>query len=108
MQPTYLWESTADAADSPSIPLSFCCSQLDDSEASVELHEARGTYNIVVHRVVRHEEIPAHAHQVRFGCELSIPGTDYLVREESVYEHQGTGRGESVREKGRIRERTRL
>ena len=75
------------------IPLSSCFrSQLDDSEASVELHEARGTYNIVVHRVVRHEEIPAP--QVRFGCELSIPGTDYLVREESVYEHQGRGRGE--------------
>ena len=67
-------------------------SQLDDSEASVELHEARGTYNIVVHRVVSHEEIPAP--QVRFGCELSIPGTDYLVREESVYEHAGRGRGE--------------
>ena len=76
-------------------PSSHCCSrfsQLDDSEASVELHESRGTYNIVVHRVVRHEEIPAP--QVRFGCELSIPGTDYLVREESVYEHQGRGRGE--------------
>ena len=74
-------------------PSSYCSfSQLDDSEASVELHEARGTYNIVVHRVVRHEEIPAP--QVRFGCELSIPGTDYLVREESVYEHQGRGRGE--------------
>ena len=56
------------------------------------LHEARGTYNIVVHRVVRHEEIPAP--QVRFGCELSIPGTDYVVREESVYEHGGRGRGE--------------
>ena len=64
-------------------------SQLDDSEASVTLHETRGTYNIVVHRVVRHEEIPAP--QVRFGCELSIPGTDYVVREESVYEQGGRG-----------------
>ena len=67
-------------------------SQLDDSEASVTLHETRGTYNIVVHRVVSHDEIPAP--EVRFGCELSIPGTDYRVREESVYEHSGGGTGE--------------
>merc|ERR1719367_1427339 len=79
--------SARDVFPLPRIKLTWGPYQLDDSEASVELHEARGTYNIVVHRVVSHDEIPAP--EVRFGCELSIPGTDYRVREESVYEHSG-------------------
>lgn len=81
--------SARDVFPLPRIKLTWGPYQLDDSEASVTLHETRGTYNIVVHRVVRHEEMPAP--QVRFGCELSIPGTDYVVREESVYEHGGRG-----------------
>ena len=47
-----------------------------------------GTFDVVVHRVVSHSDLPSVAENV-FGCELSIPGTDYSVREESVYRHAG-------------------
>ncbi len=60
----------------------------------------RGTYNVIVHRVVSHAElVPSSASsssETKFGCELTIPGTDYVVREESVYAHHGfTGGGGS-------------
>lgn len=77
------------------VSLQFC-SQLDDSEASVTTSNGGegdvddinriDTYDIVVHRVIDHAEIPQ---KTTLGCELTIPGTDYTVREESVYQHRG-------------------
>ena len=67
---------------------SFPYSQLDDSEASVS-RDYVGYYDIVVHRVVDHADIPR---TTTFGCELTIPGTDYRVREQSVYHHSSHGR----------------
>ena len=70
-------------------------SQLDDSEASVTTSssgEEEGenntidTFDIVVHRVVDHAEIPQ---KTTFGCELTIPGTAYNVKRKSVYQHRG-------------------
>ncbi len=64
-------------------------SQLDDSEASVSSLSS-GAFAVVVHRLVRHEELPSR--DTLFGCELSIPGvpeTEYRVREEALYRHAG-------------------
>ena len=41
---------------------------------------------MVIHKVLEHEELPA---ETVFGCELSIPGTTYVVREEAIYHHRG-------------------
>lgn len=70
----------------PQIKLTWGPYQLDDSEASVTPHEEEGTFNIVVHRVISHDDLPS---ETLLGCELSIPGTNYLVREESLYRHRG-------------------
>ena len=40
----------------------------------------------MVHRVVDHSEIPQHT---KFGCELTIPGTEYKEVKESPYRHRG-------------------
>ena len=40
----------------------------------------------MVHRVVDHSEI---AQQTTFGCELTIPGTEYHHKEQSPYKHRG-------------------
>ena len=71
-------------------------SQLDDSEASVTTSSSGeeeenntntiDTFDIVVHRVVDHSEIPQHT---KFGCELTIPGTEYKEIKESPYKHRG-------------------
>ena len=71
-------------------------SQLDDSEASVTTSSSGeeeenntstiDTFDIVVHRVVDHSEIPQHT---KFGCELTIPGTEYKEVKESPYRHRG-------------------
>jgi len=59
---------------------------LDDSEASLTSadHE-NGAFDIVVHRLIDHEELPS---ETIFGCVLTIPGTSYRVREESIYRHR--------------------
>ena len=58
-------------------------SEFDDSEAQVL--EFNNRYDIVVHRRVNHSEIPP---ETVFGCVLRIPGTDYEIREESIYKHR--------------------
>jgi hypothetical protein len=65
----------------------FRRSQLDDSEASLtEAEDFKGAYDIVVHRLIDHADLPA---ETIFGCVLTIPGTSYRVREESIYRHRG-------------------
>ena len=85
--------SLAKIGEKKSLTYSFycCCSQLDDSEASVT-RDFVGFYDIVVFRVVDHADIPRKS---TFSCELTIPGTDYRVREQAVYQHNTHG-GEST------------
>ena len=64
---------------------------MDDSEASVT-RDFVGFYDMVVFRVVDHADIPRKS---TFSCELTIPGTDYRVREQAVYQHNTHG-GEST------------
>ena len=75
--------------------MKLCFSQLDDSEASVTTSSsgqeegdknAIDTFDIVVHRVVDHAEIPQ---KTTFGCELTIPGSTKVYRESKVYHHRG-------------------
>lgn len=44
------------------------------------------SYDVVIHKTLAHSELPS---ETVFGCELSIPGTEYLVREEAIYHHRG-------------------
>ena len=60
---------------------------MDDSEASVT-RDFVGYYDMVVFRVVDHADIPRKS---TFSCELTIPGTDYRVREQAVYQHNTHG-----------------
>ena len=39
-------------------------------------------YDIIVHRLVDHSELPS---EIEFGCVLTIPGTNYEIREKSIY-----------------------
>ena len=41
---------------------------------------------VTIHKVLEHEELPT---ETVFGCEVSIPGTEYYVREEAIYHHRG-------------------
>ena len=44
------------------------------------------SFDVLIHKTLEHSELPA---ETVFGCELSIPGTEYLVREEAIYHHRG-------------------
>jgi len=78
----------------PQIKLLRGSYQLDDSEASVTTSSSGegdenttiDTFDIVVHRVVNHSEIP---NKTIFGCELTIPGTEYKAERKSEYQHRG-------------------
>ena len=62
----------------------FIYSELDDSEALIQATSnnfSRG-YDIIVHRLVDHSELPS---EIEFGCVLTIPGTNYEIREKSIY-----------------------
>lgn len=61
----------------------YSCSEFDDSEAFME--KSQNGYDILVHRLVEHSELPP---ETVFGCVLTIPGTNYEIREESVYKHR--------------------
>ena len=45
-----------------------------------------GSYDVTIHKTLEHKELPA---ETVFGCELSLPGTEYFVREEAIYHHRG-------------------
>ena len=74
----------------------FSNSQLADTEASVTTSSSGAedgnsdtidTFDIVVHRVVDHSEIPQ---KTTFGCELTIPGfPKYKTEKKSYYSHRG-------------------
>merc|ERR1711997_783045 len=68
----------------PQIKLTKGHFELDDSEALIQATSnnfSRG-YDIIVHRLVDHSELPS---EIEFGCVLTIPGTNYEIREKSIY-----------------------
>ena len=55
-------------------------------EDHTNVNHLEDSYEVVIHKVLEHEELPA---ETVFGCEVSIPGTEYYVREEAIYHHRG-------------------
>ena len=55
-------------------------------EDDVIVNHMEESYEVIIHKVLEHEELPA---ETVFGCEVSIPGTEYYVREEAMYHHRG-------------------
>ena len=45
-----------------------------------------GSYDVMIHKTLEHEELPA---ETVFGCEITIAGTEYFLREEAIYHHRG-------------------
>ena len=68
----------------PTVKLSWGMFEL--FEDHMQVNPLADSYEVVIHKVLEHEELPA---ETVFGCELSIPGTTYAVREEAIYHHRG-------------------
>jgi hypothetical protein len=68
----------------PTVKLSWGMFEL--FEDHMQVNPLEDSYEVVIHKVLEHEELPA---ETVFGCELSIPGTPYMVREEAIYHHRG-------------------
>ena len=68
----------------PNIKLTWGSFALFEDSFIVTPHNA--SFDILIHKTLEHSELPS---ETVFGCELSIPGTEYLVREEAIYHHRG-------------------
>ena len=55
-------------------------------EDGVLVSHQEDNYEVIIHKVLEHEELPA---ETVFGCEVTLPGTEYYVREEAMYHHRG-------------------
>ena len=55
-------------------------------EDAVMISPREGSYDVIIHKTLEHEELPA---ETVFGCEITIPGTEYFLREEAIYHHRG-------------------
>ena len=72
-------------------------------EDGIEVNPTDDSYDVTIHKTVEHEELPA---ETVFGCEVSIPGTEYRVRQEAIYHHRG--REEQERKQIKVLEEKRL
>ena len=68
----------------PSVKLTW--GEFELIEDAVAVTPQEGSYDVVIHKTLEHEELPA---ETIFGCEISLPDTDYFVREEAIYHHRG-------------------
>ena len=68
----------------PTAKLTWGAFELFEDHTEVTHHD--DSYEVIIHKVLEHEELPA---ETVFGCEVSIPGTEYYVREEAIYHHKG-------------------
>ena len=68
----------------PVVKLTWGAFELFEDNTAVE--HLTDSYEVVVHKVLEHEELPA---ETVFGCEVTVPGTEYYVREEAIYHHRG-------------------
>ena len=73
-------------------------------EDAVMITPREGSYDILIHKTLEHDELPA---ETVFGCEVTIPGTEYFLREEAIYHHRGKRSSDmaKIAELERIRER---
>ena len=68
----------------PNIKLTWGSFALFEDDLVITPHN--DSYDVLIHKTLEHRELPS---ETVFGCELSIPGTEYLVREEAIYHHRG-------------------
>lgn len=68
----------------PNVKLTWGNFELIEDAIVVTPHE--GSYDVVIYKTLDHEELPA---ETIFGCEVSIPETEYFLREEAIYHHRG-------------------
>ena len=73
-------------------------------EDAVLITPREGSYDVLIHKTLEHDELPA---ETVFGCEVTIPGTEYFLREEAIYHHRGKRGADMARieELERMRER---
>ena len=69
----------------PSIKLTWGSFALFE-DSMVVTPRGNASLDVLIHKTLEHSKLPA---ETVFGCELSIPGTEYLVREEAIYHHRG-------------------
>ena len=68
----------------PSVKLTWGDFELIEDGVAVTPRE--GSYDVMIHKTLEHEELPA---ETVFGCEISLPDTEYFLREEAIYHHRG-------------------
>ena len=68
----------------PTVKLTWGTFQL--IEDAVVITPREGSYDVMIHKTLEHEELPA---ETVFGCEITIAGTEYFLREEAIYHHRG-------------------
>ena len=68
----------------PSVKLTWGSFELIEDAVAITPRE--GSYDVLIHKTLEHEELPA---ETVFGCEISLPDTEYFVREEAIYHHRG-------------------
>lgn len=68
----------------PNVKLTWGNFELIEDAVVVTPHE--GSYDVVIFKTLDHEELPS---ETVFGCEVSIPDTEYYLREEAIYHHRG-------------------
>ena len=67
----------------PSVKLTWGDFELIEDAVAITPRE--GSYDVLIHKTLEHEELPA---ETIFGCEISLPDTEYFVREEAIYHHR--------------------
>ena len=86
----------------PSVKLTW--GEFELIEDAVSITPREGSYDVVIHKTLEHEELPA---ETIFGCEISLPDTEYFVRQEAIYHHRGRRSAEmkQIKELEEIRRR---
>ena len=86
----------------PTVKLTWASFEL--IEDAVMITPREGSYDVIIHKTLEHEELPA---ETVFGCEVTIPGTEYFLREEAIYHHCGKRHSdmEKIAELEEIRQR---
>ena len=70
----------------PNVKLTWGAFDLFADRMTAEVNPNSECYEVTIHKVLAHHELPA---ETTFGCEIEIPGTEYFVREEAMYDqHQ--------------------
>ena len=68
----------------PSVKLTWGAFELLEDDVIITPQD--GSYDVTIHNSLEHEELPS---ETIFGCEISLPDTEYFVREEAIYHHRG-------------------